>query len=346
MDRNNLTSRPRPLVPRGQPRGGGGGGGGAEFSQPISIPRVEPMRAEAYVPASVSVSSGAVFVLSAADRRRLTILNATMVAFHFTLVLVTCFVGNLWLSAPLYTTKLQFELNNGTTGFVLTPTSEYFSGFPLTVLTAVFFAISATFHFGNATIWREHYFGWLANKKSITRWAEYYASASVMILLIGYSTGLRSFIEMLYAFFLVSTTMSFGWLSDEANRPKSDDEWENPSLVGRLVPHMLGYPPLIAVWFGLIFTLVQNTNECGPPPYVYALVFGELGMFFSFGLPQLYQIMSPPKNYIYGEIVYQILSFTAKGTLGVILLGFVLLYDTFDASVSNSLANSTNCTVG
>jgi hypothetical protein len=309
-----------------------------------TVPQIYIPPTVTHVPESTDYSSE--LSLSPTDRRRLLILNGSMVAFHFSLVLVTCFVGNLWLSAPLYYTKLKFEPNNGTVGFMLTPTAEYFSDFPLTVMTAIFFAISATFHFGNATIWREHYYGWLANKKSLTRWFEYYASASVMILLIGYSTGLRSFIELLFSFFLVATTMSFGWLSDEANRPKSEEEWENPSVLGRLVPHLLGYPPLIVVWFGLIFTLVQNTTECGPPAYVYALCFGELVLFFSFGIPQLYQILSPPKKYINGEYAYQILSLVAKGTLGSVLLGFVLFFDSFDASVLDSVTNSTNCTFG
>ena len=275
--------------------------------------------------------------------RRLLVMNLLMTAFHFGMVLVTCAVGNLALSAPVYHTKLKFTRNNETTGFALVPTSEYLSDFPLTVMTALFFAISATFHFGNATIWRRQYMHWLDNKKSVTRWVEYYFSASVMILLIGYATALRSVVEMLYAFVLVATTMTFGWVSDEMNRPKSEDEWENPSVFSRLIPHLLGYIPMITVWIGLIFTLAKNTTECGPPTYVYVLVIGELILFFSFGVPQLYQLISPPKNYIYGEYVYQILSLVAKGTLGGILLAFVLLYDTFDDSVTESIPG--NCTI-
>lgn len=216
----------------------------------------------------------------------------------------------------------------------------------LTVVTASFFAISATFHFGNAIIWREHYLQWIADKKSPTRWMEYYFSASVMILLIGYSTGLRSFVEILYAMFLIATTMTFGWLSDEANRPMSEDRWMNPSVASRLFPHLLGYLPMIAVWAGLIFTLAENSNECGPPTYVYALVFGELVLFTSFGIPQMYQILTVPRNYVYGEYAYQIMSLLAKGVLGGILLGFVLLFDTFDEAAVDSLVNSTNCSFG
>lgn len=278
-------------------------------------------------------------------RSLLRVMNLVMCFFHFGMVLVTCFAGNVNLSAPVYSSRLQFSPNNGTSGFSLVPSYEYSSGFPLTVITASFFAVSATFHLGNAFIWREHYMHWLDEKKSYTRWPEYYISASLMILLIGYSTGLRSVVELFYAFALVATTMTFGLLSDAMNRPVSEDEWAIVSVRSRLVPHLLGYPPFIAAWVGIILTLVQNTTECGPPVYVLVLVFGELLMFVSFGIPQLYQIISPPRNYIYGEYVYQILSLVAKGLLGGVLLSFVLLYDTFDESVESSLVNSTNCTV-
>ena len=298
-----------------------------------------PQQGERIVDASIADTTWS-------QRKRLTVMNYTMAAFHFGLVLVTCFVGNVRLTAPMYSTKLNFQTSNDTTGFVLVPTYEEKYDLPLTLVTATFFAISATFHFGNAIVWREHYIQWIADKKSPTRWMEYYFSASVMILLIGYTTGLRSFVELLFALFLVATTMTFGWLSDTANRPMSEDRWTNPSLASRLVPHLLGYPPLIVVWAGLIFTLAENSNECGPPTYVYALVFGEMVLFMSFGIPQMYQIISIPRNYIYGEYAYQIMSLVAKGMLGGILLAYVLLFDTFDQSVLESTANSTNCSFG
>ena len=264
-----------------------------------------------------------------------------MTVFHFGMVILTCSVGNLSLSAPLYYTKLRFVAEAGG-GFALVPSSEFLSEFPLTILTALFFALSATFHFGNATIWRKQYMHWLDEKKSVTRWVEYYFSASVMILLIGYATALRSFVEMFYAFFLVATTITFGWVSDSMNRPRSEDEWENPSVFARLIPHLLGYIPMLAVWTGLFFTLATNANECGPPAYVYVLVIGEFVLFISFGIPQLYQIIAPPRKYIYGEYVYQILSLIAKGTLGGILLAFVLLYDTFEESVDGGVMANCN----
>lgn len=235
----------------------------------------------------------------------------------------------------------------GEMGFKLVPASRQFFDVPITVFTLTYFLITATFHFGNATLWRVHYLDWLDDKKSITRWVEYYFSAGLMIIIIGYTSGIRSFIELSFLFCLIATTMTFGLLSDMLNRPNpSEDSWLITSASERLVPHLLGYPPMLAAWAGVAFALLRNWSECGPPLFVYATISCEFVLFLSFGIPQFYQVISAPSKFIYGEYAYQIMSFLAKSTLASILLSFVLFYDSYDEYIANNLANYTKCSLG
>ena len=73
---------------------------------------------------------------------------------------------------------------------------------------------------------------------------------------------------------------------------------------------------------------------CGPPDFVYVIVLGEAVVFFSFGAPQLYQVLAPPSRYVYGEYAYQVLSLSSKALLGTALLVNVLIYDSFDEVLS------------
>lgn len=71
-------------------------------------------------------------------------------------------------------------------------------------------------------------------------------------------------------------------------------------------------------------------NAVDRPIFLYFIIMGEAILFFSFGIPQLYQIFAPPSRYVIGEYI---LSLISKGLLGMILLTNVLLYDRFEDAV-------------
>ena len=65
------------------------------------------------------------------------------------------------------------------------------------------------------------------------------------------------------------------------------------------------------------------------PTFVYVIVFGELLIFWSFGLVQLVVSLRPPSKYYQGEVAYMWLSLGAKGLLGLLVLSNVLMLGSF-----------------
>tara|TARA_B110001450_G_scaffold251940_1_gene272804 strand:+ start:1227 stop:1514 length:288 start_codon:yes stop_codon:yes gene_type:complete len=93
----------------------------------------------------------------------------------------------------------------------------------------------------------------------------------------------------------------------------------------------LGYVPQIVVWYLILaqfYTAVADADASDDtrkmPDFVYAIVWGELCLFWSFGFVQLVVLCMPPEKYPYGELVYQLLSLVSKGLLGILLLANAL----------------------
>ena len=284
------------------------------------------------------------------QKQRLIFFNGFMSLFHLLFALATSSVGNVDLKIPVYDTSLTFAPATNTSGFDLLP--EYTSSgvLELTKLAALFFLLSAFAHLGNGFLWTDFYFRYLNKGQSPTRWIEYFFSAPVMMLSIAYTSGIRGYTELNCIFWLVATTILFGWLQEVINRPHPEkDEWQL-DIASRAQAHVLGYIPQMAAWYSVLYTFLSSASGggCGgPPDFVYYIVLGEALLFFSFGAPQLYQILSPPSRYVNGEYMYQVLSLLSKGTLGVILLANVLMYDRFEDAVVDANATAfrrTNCT--
>ena len=274
---------------------------------------------------------------------RLTAFNLAMCAFHTTFVVVVVSTANMKLSVPLYDTALEFTAATATEGMRLEPLYVESGGLRVSVLAAAFFACSAVAHLGNAVLWRSSYLDGLARGQCLSRWVEYFVSASVMMLAIAYTSGIRCYSQLLQIFALTATTMTFGWLNEVINRPScgGEDRWEHPFLF-RAQAHLCGYIPQIAAWYCILYAFLgaSDGGACGPPDFVYFIVLGEAAVFFSFGAPQLFQVLAPPSRYVWGEYAYQVLSLVAKGLLGMTLLFNVLIYDSFDEAVTGTEAGS------
>ena len=119
----------------------------------------------------------------------------------------------------------------------------------------------------------------------------------------------------------------------------------------RLGPHILGYIPYGAAWYTILNCYYWNKEQArqeyrrGPPPWVDAIVWGQLLLFSSFAVIQFLQQASdefiyivrpwPPfwtkvslfgcRRYWWGECAYLIMSVVAKGMLGGILIANILL---------------------
>ena len=74
----------------------------------------------------------------------------------------------------------------------------------------------------------------------------------------------------------------------------------------------------------------SSDGQSRMPDFVYGIVWGELFVFWSFGAIQLVFTSLPPKQYVYGEVSYQIMSLVSKGLLGLILIVNVLMLSNFE----------------
>jgi len=159
--------------------------------------------------------------------------------------------------------------------------------------------------------------GWyergLSRRANYARWIEYSVSASVMIVLIGLFAGIRD-LAAVAAIFAANTAMIlFGLLMERQQRPGAAD-WSAfwfGSLVG-IVP------------WALIAVYVAQPAQV--PGFVYAITIIQFVLFFSFAVNMALQYarIGRWRDYVHGEVVYIILSFTAKSLLAWLIFANVL----------------------
>jgi hypothetical protein len=155
-----------------------------------------------------------------------------------------------------------------------------------------------------------------------------------MILILAYISGSVFESTLILLFALTMITMVFGHLHEVICRPKSLDQWSVTSLIWRLQAHLFGYIPQLFAWGIVVSNFLEaaktsTTDDQGEkrqmPTFVYGIVFGEMLIFWSFGLVQLVVSMRPPSKYYQGEIAYMWLSLFAKGFLCMLCLVNVLM---------------------
>ena len=278
-------------------------------------------------------------------KRSLFCWNVSMFLFHTTFAVMTLVMGNIELRVPLYRTELTFLRKNmsdpnmdiNAPNFELVPKYIENGYLPLTVLVSLFFFLSAFAHFGNAIIWRRFYEYELERCRVTTRRIEYFFSAPLMILLIGYNAGIREYLLLFALAGLIASTMPFGYITELLAEPASETLWTR--TVGyRVVSHLLGYIPQMTAWLIILINFYEEDTgdtDQSPPAFVYVIIWLQLILFFSFGVVQIIQIMLPPKTFYKGEIAYQWLSLISKGLLGSLLLANVLILGSFEEIYEN-----------
>lgn len=262
--------------------------------------------------------------------------NIGMFIFHAIFGIIALAVGKVGLRVPVYASDNGIEvLANSTDGWAYKPELPYRVGWLyLTVAVASFSLLSALAHLGNSFLWRRYYIRALESCYAPFRWIEYSMSASVMILILSYISGTIFQNTLVLLFALTAITMAFGHLHEVICRPMSLDEWVEPNKLWRLQAHLIGYIPQIFAWTIVIANFLKGakastTDSFGEerkmPTFVYGIVFGELLIFWSFGVVQLVVSLRPPSNYYQGEIAYMWLSLFAKGFLAILCLANVIM---------------------
>ncbi len=179
---------------------------------------------------------------------------------------------------------------------------------PIGPAVAAFVLVSAAAH---AILVLPGVFGWycrnLARRRNDARWIEYSVSASIMIVLIAMLTGIGDIAALIAIFGVNASMILFGLVQEHSERPGE----------GHLLPFWLGCIAGAVPWIAIGIYLISPGIEASPPDFVYG-IFVSLFIFFNvFALNMWlqYRRIGPWRNYLFGELIYILLSLTAKSAL-------------------------------
>lgn len=172
---------------------------------------------------------------------------------------------------------------------------------------ALFLALAGLDHLLTATIGRKVYERDLRRGINRFRWVEYSFSATLMIVLIGFYSGITSINAVLTVIGANVAMILFGWLQERMNPPGRTSTTMMPFWFGALVG--------IAPWISIAVNIIGAGSSV--PGFVYGIVFAQFIFFFSFGVNQWLQYRGIGKwaNYGFGEKTYLVLSLVAKSVL-------------------------------
>jgi len=186
------------------------------------------------------------------------------------------------------------------------PAAEQLFDVRIGVAIAVFLALAAIDHLVTATIARGTYEADLRRGINRFRWVEYSFSATIMVLLIAFYSGITNITSVIAIAGANVAMILFGWLQERMNPPGRASTTMMPFWFGTIA----GIAPWIAI-------AVQIVGSDTVPGFVYGIVVVQFVLFFSFGLNQWLQYRGIARwsDYLYGERAYLVLSLVAKSLL-------------------------------
>lgn len=277
----------------------------------------------------------------------LTIANAVLSVLHSALAIATGLsTKNPDLRAPVFRIAIGLnftmeheaaleEISKRVNASELTGLDDLFgahvepvNGLPIASLAISFFAVTALFHAGAATLWARPYRDWLARKANPLRWIEYAITAPLMWLILAQAFGLVSRASLTLSAAMIAVTMASGMQTEFVARPAADgvDAWSQPLFV------RLAFMAPGALLFGAAAAVVVASlgNIQGDlPSFIVPVVVAQLLLFSSFAGVLAWQQCHPPSMWIYGEYAFQALSLVSKAVLGIVLIVNVLIYEQY-----------------
>lgn len=206
---------------------------------------------------------------------------------------------------PISGSFLEFNKASQT----LEPTSVELFDISLPWLVAAFFFLSAAAHFTIATFYNKRYVRFLAKGMNKARWIEYSISASVMMVAISLLVGIYDFMSLVMIFSLASVMNLMGLVMEVHNQTTKKTNW-----LSYIIGCFAGIIPWVVIAF---YMWLGADNGSKAPDFVY-WIFVSIFVFFNcFAINMVlqYKKIGPWKNYVYGELVYIILSLVAKSLL-------------------------------
>ena len=191
----------------------------------------------------------------------------------------------------------------------LEPTTKALFHLSLPLLIAAFFFLSAAAHFIIATVYYKQYEAQIKRGINVARWIEYSLSASIMIVGIALLVGIYDAMSLLMLFALVAIMNLLGLVMEVHNQTTKKTNW---------LSYWIGCIAGIIPWVVVAITLwLGAANGSSAPTFVY-WIFVSIFLFFNaFAVNMVlqYKKVGLWKNYMYGELVYIILSLVAKSLL-------------------------------
>ena len=183
---------------------------------------------------------------------------------------------------------------------------------PIGWAVAVFLALAALDHLLTATVYRSTYERDLRRGINRFRWVEYSVSATLMVILISFYSGITGINAVIAVIGANVGMILFGWIQELMNPPGRARTTMLPFWFGTLV----GLTP----WVSIAFNISGSETV---PGFVYGIVVTQVILFFSFGLNQWLQYRGIGKwtDYAYGEKTYLVLSLVAKSLLAWQIFG-------------------------
>lgn len=211
-------------------------------------------------------------------------------------------------------------------GFAITVTSSFPAGAPgspvpapsalfdvsVAAAVAFFLALAAVDHLLTATVLRRQYEGDLRGGINRVRWIEYSVSATVMILLICFYTGITGISAVVAIAGANIAMILFGWLQERMNPPGRSSTTMLPFWFGTIA----GAAPWVAI-------IINFAGADEVPGFVVGIVASLFVLFSSFAVNQWlqYREVGPWRDYGFGEKAYLVLSLVAKSLLAWQIFG-------------------------
>ncbi|VXC58654.1 heliorhodopsin HeR [Nocardioides sp. AX2bis] len=177
---------------------------------------------------------------------------------------------------------------------------------------AFFLLLAALDHALTATAARGAYERDLRRGINRFRWLEYSVSATVMIVLIGFYSGVTEVTAVIGIIGANVAMILFGWLQERANPPGR--------ATTTMMPFWFGTVAGLAPWVAVGWNIVAAEEV---PGFVLGIFASLLVFFSSFAVNQWlqYRGIGPWRSYAFGEKAYLVLSLVAKSALAWQIFG-------------------------
>ena len=186
------------------------------------------------------------------------------------------------------------------------PAPEQLFDVRIGVAIAIFLGLAAVDHLVTATFARSTYESDLRRGINRFRWVEYSFSATLMVLLIGFYSGITNITSVIAVVGANVAMILFGWIQERMNPPGRTST--------TMLPFWFGTIAGIAPWIAIAVQIIGSKTV---PGFVYGIVIVQFVLFFTFAANQWLQYRGIGKwsNYVYGEKTYLVLSLAAKSLL-------------------------------